>query len=56
MQSLGSLLIADGVCSVQQIEDAIQNQVILGGRMGTNLVELGVIDEETLAHYLSRQH
>ncbi|MBW1873529.1 MAG: general secretion pathway protein GspE [Deltaproteobacteria bacterium] len=56
MQSLGSLLIADGVCSVRQIEDAIQNQVILGGRMGTNLVELGVIDEETLARYLSRQH
>ncbi len=56
MPALGEMLVADGVCSQQQIEDAIQNQVILGGRMGTNLVELGVIDEETLARYLSRQH
>jgi hypothetical protein len=56
MSSLGELLFADGLCTQQQIEDAVQNQVILGGRMGTNLVELGVIDEETLARYLSQQH
>jgi hypothetical protein len=56
MPSLGELLTADGVCGQRQIEDAIRNQVILGGRLGTNLVELGVIDEATLAHYLARQH
>lgn len=50
------MLVADGLCSRQQVEDAVQNQVILGGRIGTNLVELGVIDEETLARYLSRLH
>jgi len=56
MQSLGEMLLADGVCTPEQIEEAIQNQVILGGRMGTNLIELGVVNEETLARYLSRQH
>lgn len=50
------MLVGDGICSLQQIEDAVRNQVIMGGRIGTNLVELGVLDEETLARYLSRIH
>jgi len=56
MPTLGELLVSDGICTLQQIEDAIRNQVILGGLLGTNLVELGFVDEETLAHYLARQH
>ncbi len=56
MQALGELLCADGICTRQQIEDAVRNQVILGGMLGTNLVELGYIDEETLARYLARAH
>jgi hypothetical protein len=50
------MLVKDGICTHQQIEDAVRNQVIMGGRIGTNLVELGVLDEETLARYLSRIH
>ncbi len=56
MPTLGELLIAGGVCTRQQIEDALRNQVILGGQLGTNLIELGYLDEETLARHLSRQH
>ena len=56
MRALGELLCADGICTRQQIEDAVRNQVILGGMLGTNLVELGYIDEETLARYLARAH
>lgn len=56
MANLGDLLINDGVCTPEQIEDAIRNQVILGGLLGTNLLELGFVDEATLAQYLSRQH
>jgi hypothetical protein len=56
MPTLGELLVADGVCTPQQIEDAVQNQVILGGRLGTNLIELGALSEEVLARYLSRLH
>ena len=56
MPALGELLVQDGICSPRQIEDAIRNQVILGGLLGTNLVELGFIDEQTLARYLALQH
>jgi hypothetical protein len=56
MPTLGELLERDGVCTRQQIEDAVRNQVILGGRLGTNLLELGYLDEPTLAKYLSRLH
>ncbi len=56
MKNLGDLLINDGVCSPAQIEDAIRNQVILGGLLGTNLLELGFVDEATLAQYLSLQY
>ena len=56
MPAIGELLVGDGICTLQQIEDAVRNQVIMGGRIGTNLVELGVLDEETLARYLSRVH
>jgi hypothetical protein len=56
MPAIGKLLVDDGICTFQQIDDAVRNQVIMGGRIGTNLVELGVLDEETLARYLSRVH
>jgi len=55
MSTLGELLVADGICSQEQVEEAVQNQVIMGGRMGSNLVELGFLDEATLARYLGRQ-
>jgi hypothetical protein len=56
MPTLGELLITGGVCTRQQVEDALRNQVILGGLLGTNLMELGYLDEQTLAKYLSKQH
>jgi len=56
MPAIGEMLVNDGICTYKQVEDAVRNQVIMGGRIGTNLVELGVLDEETLARYLSRIH
>jgi hypothetical protein len=40
----------------QQLEEAIQYQVLYGGRLGTNLYELGFITEERLQEALSRAH
>ena len=54
MQALDELLIKDRICTRQQIEDAARSKVILGGMLGTNLMEFGYIDEETLARCLSR--
>jgi len=53
---LGQLLVEDGLITPAQLQEAVHNQVIFGGRLGSNLLELGYIDEETLARYLARQH
>lgn len=51
---LGELLIKEGVINHKQLEEALKSQVIFGGRLGTNLVEMGLIDEEKLVQYLSK--
>lgn len=40
----------------RQLQEAIQHQVLYGGRLGTSLHELGYITEERLADALSRAH
>jgi len=55
MPKLGELLLAYGVCTVAQLKAAVENQVIMGGRIGTNLLELGLISEEALASALAKQ-
>ena len=53
---LGELLIKDGVLGAAQVEEALEAQVVHGGRIGTNLLELGHLGEEQLARALGRQH
>ena len=53
---LGTLLLRDAVISLNQLEEALRSQMLYGGRLGTNLVELGSIDLDTLGVYLSRVH
>lgn len=50
---LGALLVSKGLINETQLDEALKNQVIFGGRLGTNLVELGYLDEEALAYFLS---
>jgi hypothetical protein len=50
---LGTLLLRDAVISLSQLEAALRTQVLYGGRLGTNLVELDFIDLTTLGSYLS---
>lgn len=50
---LGALLVQKKVITGKQLDDALRSQVIYGGRLGTNLVELGYLDEEALAYFLS---
>ncbi len=40
--------------SEHQLEEAIQHQVLYGGRLGTSLFELGFITEERLIDALAR--
>jgi hypothetical protein len=53
---IGELLVQDGACTPEALREALRNQVIFGGRVGTNLLELKAVDEEALARALGRLH
>jgi hypothetical protein len=50
---LGTLLLRNAAIGLSQLEAALRNQVLYGGRLGTNLVELGYVDLELLSAYLA---
>ena len=52
---IGDLLVEAGMITRQQLNDALRQQAHAGGRLGTNLVELGFVDEKTLATFLAKQ-
>ncbi|MFZ5444987.1 MAG: hypothetical protein ACOZQL_33665 [Myxococcota bacterium] len=56
MARLGELLLEERLISAEQLEEALETQVVHGGRLGTNLVELGFVKEAELARALGRQH
>jgi len=53
---LGRILRDRGVITDRQLQEAIQHQVLYGGRLGTSLYELGFITEERLTDALARAH
>jgi hypothetical protein len=53
---LGRILRDRGIVSERQLEEAIQHQVLYGGRLGTNLFELGLVTEERLQEALAKAH
>lgn len=52
---IGELLLKAGILSRQQLEEALNAQLIYGGKLGTNLVEHGFVTEEFLTSFLSKQ-
>src|SRR5688572_25977704 len=50
---LGTLLLREAAISLGQLEAALRTQILYGGRLGTNLVELGFLDLDTLGVYLA---
>ncbi len=55
-KKLGDLLIEAGLCNRLEIDNALQAQQIFGDHLGTNLLELGIVDDDTLAIFLSKQY
>jgi len=51
---LARILKDRGIVTERQLQEAIQHQVLYGGRLGTNLYELGYITEERLQEALAR--
>jgi hypothetical protein len=55
MAKLGQLLVARGWITVQQLTRALQNQSIVGGRLGTCLIEIDALSEDYLLKALAEQ-
>lgn len=56
MARLGQMLLGERLINQDQLEEALETQVVHGGRLGTNLVELGFLKEGDLARVLGAQH
>ena len=50
---LGQVLLADGAISGDQLQEALDAQLIYGGHLGTCLMELGHVGEERLGQALA---
>ena len=50
---IGEMLVAEKLLTTEQLNEAIEAQYLYGSRLGTSLVELGYIDEETICKTLS---
>lgn len=53
---LGDALVKEGLITRQQLDLALQRQVMFGGRLGTNIVELRILGEDELTTFLSRHY
>jgi hypothetical protein len=55
-ERLGDILIRKGLLDRSELDQAVQCQVLFGGRLGTNLLELGYLSEETLVEVLAEKY
>jgi hypothetical protein len=55
MAKIGELLIREGHLTEEGLEEALDWQVLYGGRLGTNLLELRLVEEKQLARALGKQ-
>jgi Type II secretion system (T2SS), protein E, N-terminal domain len=52
---IGEILLREGHVTEDALEEALEWQVLYGGRLGTNLLELNLVGEEQLARALGKQ-
>ncbi|MFO8058033.1 MAG: type IV-A pilus assembly ATPase PilB [bacterium] len=55
VQKLGELLVRENYITASDLQQALEEQKKHGGRLGANLTRLGLIQEEELADFLSKQ-
>ena len=51
---LAETLVEEGIITEAQLQSALQRQLIMGGKIGTNLIELKYISEKQLDDVLSK--
>jgi hypothetical protein len=53
---IGEIMVERGLVTAEQLDMGLRNQVVHGGRIGTNLIELFGLDLDYVADALGRQH
>ncbi|HEX8288539.1 MAG TPA: type IV-A pilus assembly ATPase PilB [Pyrinomonadaceae bacterium] len=53
---LGEILVRENLVTAQQLREALEYQRTHGGRLGSNLVKLGIISDDVITAVLSRQY
>ncbi len=53
MKTFGHYLLEKGIITKDQFEEATQSRVVFGGKLGTNLAELGYLSIEEIGRHLS---
>ncbi|MEZ5306062.1 MAG: type IV-A pilus assembly ATPase PilB [Pyrinomonadaceae bacterium] len=53
---LGEILVRENLITSQQLREALDYQRTNGGRLGSNLIKLGIISDEVITAVLSRQY
>jgi type IV pilus assembly protein PilB len=56
MARLGELLVRENIISVDQLRQAQEEQKKGGGRLGASLVKMGMVEENDLLNFLSKQY
>ena len=53
---LGEILVRENLITPQQLREALDYQRTSGGRLGSNLVKLGIVSDDVITAVLSRQY
>ena len=53
---LGEMLIKASLITQEQLQQALEHQKTAGGKLGYNLVQMGMVKEEEITHLLSQQY
>lgn len=53
---LGEILVRENLVTPEQLREALDYQRTAGGRLGSNLVKLGIISDDVITSVLSRQY
>ena len=56
MKTLGASIVQRGIATVSDVEEALARQVMYGGDLATNLLELASVREEELTELLAMSH
>ncbi|MCX7771044.1 MAG: type IV-A pilus assembly ATPase PilB [Proteobacteria bacterium] len=56
MEKLGELLLKERIITPDQLKRAIEEQKISGGRLGSTMVSMGILKEQELVNFLSKQY